>query len=381
MKIKDLLPHKKCNGMFGIEVEVESEDGFGHFNSNVWTAVHDGSLRDGCEFITVGAIPYDKVKTALIELKEYLAPNKIVFSFRTSIHVHVNILDMSLEELTTFIYLYYLFEEPLMTFCGEERKGNRFCLSLQDSEGVVNNIEKLFKNNAETLKKCCGSEYMRQTLINETKYAALNLASIPKFGSLEFRGMRGTLDLDVLSKWFKMLYNLREAAVKFQTMSKVYDFLFKEGPKALASEVFHAYCLKEFSEGYEDQSLYNASLMIMLPHTIQFEEDKPLCDLKKKEAELKNVRFRGDIPRENAEEQMRRLQREREDLFRLEQILAGQPFVHAFANPILPPAPRPQRAPKPIKVRMEEGEFGGAVNWEELLRGNVQIIDDIEGDR
>jgi len=56
---------------------------------------------------------------------------------------------------------------------------------------------------------------------NAAKYAAINMSCLGRFGSIEFRSMRGTVDDAVLLPWFEVLVNLREYARKYTTKQLV----------------------------------------------------------------------------------------------------------------------------------------------------------------
>jgi hypothetical protein len=146
---------------------------------------------------------YDDAKRALYFLKEKLKESTLRFSFRTSVHVHVNVQELEYNQLLNMIYTYFLIEEPLMTFCGKERKGNRFCLRLQDAEGILDTLVPLFRHK----------DYLGDIQEEKIRYSALNLAALNKFGSLEFRAMKGNLDVPKISTWMQALFNLREFAM------------------------------------------------------------------------------------------------------------------------------------------------------------------------
>lgn len=201
---------KKVKGDVGIEIEAEGH-GLVEVNTAVWKTESDGSLRprggypDKCaEFVLQEPIPLGMVKEALGQLKEYQAKATFAFSSRCSVHVHVNVLDLKYEQLLAMIYAYYLLEEPFMTFCGKSRKGNNFCLRLADAEGQLEAALDLVKHGER------GIDMLRQ---DQSRYSALNLEALRKYGSVEFRGMEGNLDVDRINIWCNALVCLRNFAV------------------------------------------------------------------------------------------------------------------------------------------------------------------------
>lgn len=210
-KILNIFHNHPREGKFGIEIEVEGErlPIMGH---GKWVDHDDGSLRGEYphqrhEYVLAEPLSLEDAKDALWKLdfrmKEERA--KLNFSFRTSVHVHLNVQNFDEVQLLNLVYLYTLLEEPLVNFCGEGRKANRFCLRLADAEGFVDNLSQLFYEGVRSL------DNYREDAI---RYASLNLAAVRKYGSVEFRAMRGTLDLEVLFAWLDIINALSIYATK-----------------------------------------------------------------------------------------------------------------------------------------------------------------------
>lgn len=252
-------------GVFGIEVEVEGKN-LPELDNKFWCTHQDGSLRgESFEYVTKGAVKVEEVRQAISYLNACFKKrgSELSLSFRTSVHVHMNVGEMELEKILAIIYLYYLFEEPLVQFCGQERIGNRFCLRLRDSEEIVNNIKYAFKDNGMNIRR------LDQ---NVMKYAALNLVPMRTYGSIEFRSMRGTVDTDTIVTWTILLNCLRTS--EFKTAKEVYEYLDANGVQNLADKVFGEHFKFIAFEGWKNEVERNASLMIEIPHRISFKEIK-----------------------------------------------------------------------------------------------------------
>ena len=272
-KIYQILDTPLKKGDVGIEIEVEGNN-LKEMDTEVWTSLRDGSLRgENLEYVLRKPIPIGRVKDAIIDLKQELddAGSECIFSFRTSVHVHVNVQNLNFNEYLTLIYTYLLLEEPLMTFCGKERKGNRFCLRLQDAEGILQTLTYMFRNGEGSLRNI-GEEAVR--------YAAINLYATRKFGSLEFRGMRGNMDVDVLDIWTRALVAIREFAVFAKTPKEVYSLFSKAAPKEFLNLV-----LGELSDNFTYPRMVkdmqtSFSLSIDLPFSFvnqdKEQEEKPI---------------------------------------------------------------------------------------------------------
>src|SRR5690606_205715 len=121
-------------------------------------------------------------------------------SNRCSTHVHINSSDMYVNEQTSFIVLWTMFEQALINWCGEDRVGNLFCLSNKDTNGIT--IED-WRNALLT-----GGF----TFNNNHKYSALNLGNYSNLGTFELRCMRGVTNPDTLMPWITFLLQLKKEA-------------------------------------------------------------------------------------------------------------------------------------------------------------------------
>jgi hypothetical protein len=221
MQIGDLLGRKTFKGcLFGVEVEVE---GVGLPRGvDKFAVVQEGSLRAvdgeiGREFVFRKPMNFEQSLEALTNLKGALDGSKrVVFSERTSVHVHVNVTDMTLPQWFTFLFLWVLYEEAMINYCGDSRKGNLFCLSSRDAEGLMFTLER------------CAREGHIQYLNDDVRYSAVNTAATNKYGSVEFRSMRGTMDLDVLGTWLATLQAMRDKAIEISSPKKLIDLVLKD---------------------------------------------------------------------------------------------------------------------------------------------------------
>lgn len=231
MVIGDLIGRKILNGpVLGVEVEVEGTrlpmllPGF--------NIVKEGSLRkvgdeEGKEYVFQGPAPMDVALDKLARLRHALYKKDprtyVQFSNRTSVHVHVNVTDLKVEEWFTFLFLWVLYEEALIHFCGDERKGNLFCLSSRDAEGLLFTLEEFTETG------------QFHHINDEVRYCAVNTAATPKYGSVEFRTMRGTMDENVLTPWLATLVSLRDKAQEIGCPKKLIDIVLQDAHAFTAS--------------------------------------------------------------------------------------------------------------------------------------------------
>ena len=268
MKLYELLgKNKPIKGDFGVEIEVEGTD-LVEVNDKYWTSVHDGSLRgESFEYVFKTPLIQKDADKALESLKEDLKDSILKFSFRTSVHIHVNVQELEYKQLLNMIYTYLLIEEPLMTFCGKERKGNRFCLRLQDAEGILDTLIPMFRV----------MDYIGDIREDAIRYSAINLAALQKFGSLEFRAMQGNLDVKRISTWTQALFNLREFSKSVENPRDVLEIFNNNKPEAflklVLKDVAPAFIYPKMDRDMKQSFSLSIDLPSNFPRAIQ--EKKP----------------------------------------------------------------------------------------------------------
>lgn len=238
MKLCSFLNKVETEGDVGIEIEVEGS-GLSPLNSKGWTTTDDGSLRgrypdERAEYVLKSPIKIDKVGKHLKDLASNLEASVLRFSYRTSVHVHINCLPLETNHVLNFIYLSLIYEDALIRLCGEQRIGNRFCLRLQDAEGASIHLNQVFS----------GISAIKNLNENAIRYANINLAALRKYGSLEFRGMEGNIDVERLTSWINILYALRAAACKFDNPFQLYEKVTSTSIEKFTKEIFD----KEFDK-------------------------------------------------------------------------------------------------------------------------------------
>ena len=190
--------------LFGMEVEVENvpDPVVICQKQPYWTITIDNSLRDyGYEFITP-PLRADQFEGALKQLN-YSLPNNCRFTPRTSVHVHMNVRDLNIEQINSLILIYTVMEGVLFNWVGT-RKDNVFCIPIIDTDYVQNYIT--FVNDP------------RDMVESWNKYTAFNMQPVCTKGTVEFRHMYGTANVNVLLKWINILSKLKQFAKKYTLM-------------------------------------------------------------------------------------------------------------------------------------------------------------------
>jgi hypothetical protein len=196
-----------------------------------------------------------EAKAAVCDLKKALDAHKakLDFSFRTSVHVHVNVLSFTKQQLLSFLYLSHLFESALVRYSGEQRIGNRFCLRCSDAEDQVGALYHIFTEGG-----------FQHTAEDRQKYSAINICPLTAQGSVEFRSMRGTLDENILHPWLDVLHNtwkLSQEMSVAQIALAARDFL-----EGLSERVFGEHLSLFQYPGLQMDVRNNYSMLIEMPY-------------------------------------------------------------------------------------------------------------------
>lgn len=234
--LKDIVgleERRITDGLYGVEIEVEGErlPPPNNVDSSIWRMEHDGSLKteEAWEYVMPKPKCLEGVRESLDYLEEkYIEYDSNVYdSVRAGVHVHMNVQNYTIVELVTFATCYYLAEDLLMEYCGPYRSGNLFTLRSRDAE-----------YNLICLYKALQEKNLRHINTENIRYASLNYLSLFRYGSLEFRGMRGTRNLDDIYQWVEIIDDLRQGAQAYRNPADVIASMSGEGEWEFIKRVF-----------------------------------------------------------------------------------------------------------------------------------------------
>lgn len=205
MNIQEKLQLNPQTGDVGVEIEVEANNLPPREAVSVhWRKERDASLRgESAEFVLQSPVPIKLLDRAFKELDNALKSYGTVVrpTYRAGIHVHVNVQQLTPTQLVTFISAYFLLEEVLLRFCDKTRLGNHFCLRMSDASYSLDALVSFIQEqNLQVLNT------------EDLRYASLNVTSLFKYGSLEFRALESTLDFERIKIWAGVLTHLRDYA-------------------------------------------------------------------------------------------------------------------------------------------------------------------------
>lgn len=252
MKVYEALGLGAAEAKFGVQFGIECETE-GRRLPNIltpfWNTEQDGSLRGGLEYVSK-PLSAESVKPALSALFKEIKDEKGIpeYSFRCSTHIHVNVQDLDQEELFTMIFLYMMYENVFMNYVDAERVGNRFCLRFQDAGALITEFTKLVKNT----RSYGLARAIRNLNQNTLKYAALNMYTLVTYGTLEFRALEGTNNVDKIHNWVIAIEKLRALSVALKTPQDAYA-AFLHDPSGLAENIFGHASASFLKEGWHEQ--------------------------------------------------------------------------------------------------------------------------------
>jgi len=204
-----LYPVVAPDELVGIEIEVENIP-YPHQFQYYWKGKQDGSLRNhGIEYTSI-PLRTEQVEYALDHWNKYIKENNNpTFSQRTSLHVHLNVQNMTWDEIENLVLLYVIFERHFFLQTNQDREHSIFCVPLYKVDNLCNLLP------------------IQQVSPRWNKYAALNLSTItgegesPRFGTIEFRHLHGTSNPAEIVPWINNIMRLKKQAMAMESGSVI----------------------------------------------------------------------------------------------------------------------------------------------------------------
>lgn len=221
----------------GVEIEVENckkEIDFSRPGSQLWTRKEDHSLRNyGMEYVFSNPLCGYDIIVAIRDFCEEAQRLKYTDSPRTGIHVHVDIRDMSPNQLHTMLLAYAAFEKPLFNYIAPDRYTSNFCMPWLEASNHLTDLGALIFGNSDS--------NIRRVFERQHKYSALNLESMMRFGTVEFRHMHTTLEPNQILAWINVCLSLKKFAMRYDQDPQNFLQTFSMGPERLCDLVFGRY--------------------------------------------------------------------------------------------------------------------------------------------
>ncbi len=259
--VSDVAPMRlvpRQGDLFGVELECEGVAvGFDGMNEKLlkdWAPHNDGSLRaykgnPPCEWVFNGPVKYKQAVERVNSIFDYFDKQKtrLVQSNRTSVHVHFNMGDKNAYQLVNMFILFTILEDLMDRYCGEDRNGNLFCLSSRHAEEQV-----------RWMQDAC-FKHFRFNYNEGNRYTSFNVAAINKFGTVEFRGMRGLDNREDILAWLDILNEFTDyACYKMENPVTLIEEISIKTPIGFIKEVFSKENFLRLTKGIDESDINNS---------------------------------------------------------------------------------------------------------------------------
>jgi hypothetical protein len=207
--------------LVGVEIELENFSGsLSAAARSYWSGVGDPSLRHGgIELVLTYPLSGIDLVRAFESIRSTIT--HATAGERTSVHVHLDVRSWDSKLLQKFLLMYAVAEPILFKYIGQEREKNIYCWPFYHTEHVLRYIGlSSAKSSAADIQRLS-----RSFSSDHDKYGAVNMGSLRRLGSLEFRQFRGTTDVDDIIKWINIIYALKLGAT---TLSDNVDELYAQ---------------------------------------------------------------------------------------------------------------------------------------------------------
>lgn len=210
--------------LIGVEVELEGikiPSSFKLYKNPFWDIYHDDSLRgDSVELRFNFPLKGRDLIQALHSMNDSILTlkNLPITSDRTSAHIHIDARYLNTTQLYNWIIFYIIFERLLYNYVGKKRSRSIFCVPFYMGNSNLTSINNL----VETIDDEVIFNRFRESFNEDFRYSGLNLHSLLKFGSLEFRMLDGEWRKDKLILWLNILLSIRKRAVELHTSIQEY---------------------------------------------------------------------------------------------------------------------------------------------------------------
>lgn len=232
----------------GVEYEIEALQDIGSLTGNKYGFMveTDHSLRNNGHEFKTGPLGIDNVLESFQFLHKSIVLGKNPFSERTSIHVHVNVGDLTQDQAKNLVLTYAMLEPLFFRFAGEARQNNIFCVPLH-----------------YTLLPAYYSSSFPTMVSKWHKYTAFNILPVKSLGTFEFRHLGGTGDFNRFATWVKTLKSLYDQTTQKGSIN-ILEYLGKDGDVYKLAQETVPLLTEGVSKHVMDQLLYDSLLDVKL---------------------------------------------------------------------------------------------------------------------
>ena len=207
--------------LVGIEVELENvSDAIARIPLTLWKKDKDGSLRNnGREFISK-PVYGDILCSALSQLNRFFTNTECGqncrATYRTSVHVHVNMMDETPADLVKIVKFYTLVEPLIFETTAKWRKNSQFCVPLLQDKHILDAVFRILRDIRINSEGAMIAAQVPLRRLADIKYAALNLGALYQHGTIEFRHHPGSRDAADITRWIVCIQSIIRMAKEYE---------------------------------------------------------------------------------------------------------------------------------------------------------------------
>lgn len=183
-----------------------------HFTYHFEQSIAGGGT--GAEYVFTQPLFGTDAYNAITWLVEYAKEQDWKCTKRTGIHIHLDVRDLEVPQLIGLCMLYAALEPILYKWIGTHRETSHFCVPLYKADNALLSFCKIINSALRDIKNGTNSALAICAALEEQRYSGLNPHSLAKFGSLEFRHLETTHDLNRIISWINMIMSLKSAAYR-----------------------------------------------------------------------------------------------------------------------------------------------------------------------
>lgn len=189
----------------GIELELEGFEGIPS-TMDAWERVRDGSLRNnGIEFRFYRPLSGEQLSASLSEMELKLSSLDYSISERCSTHVHIDVRDLTMQQLSCFMACSLVFEHVLFNLFGEGRDCNTFCLTTETNDVAYNAMCKAISGEGTP---------------ERPKYVGISMYRLCDLGTVEFRMFNPCTEASQFKAILNFLFSLKKFAKESMSTPK-----------------------------------------------------------------------------------------------------------------------------------------------------------------
>lgn len=218
--------------LFGVEIEtvgvsafnmanklnshgIHADDiGYSHLTSPNWKVVPDSSIgrrENSCEIVSPVLNKSDGLdilaKVVEAMTADHPSTTKVRVNSKCGYHVHIDATHLSVEEIKKIVKRYMQFEEIIDSWMPRSRRGhnNSYC---QSNKRMIENYSQI-KNDLEEACTLYSLSY-----VFRTRYLKVNLESLRRYKTIEFRHHHGSISQRALSFWVRFLFEFVAESIR-----------------------------------------------------------------------------------------------------------------------------------------------------------------------